>query len=125
MFDPRLMVGQRILVTGGGTGLGLAIAEQFLRLGGDVAICGRRKAVCDETAAASRVAFPARTNDTSGVDIRDGQAAGGLVDPLGAARGLSGRVNSPGGTEASRVIEPIIGSAIKSGVIQWISLTCA
>ena len=54
MFDPTLMTGQRILVTGGGTGLGQAMAEQFLRLGADIAICGRRKAVCDATAEAWR-----------------------------------------------------------------------
>ena len=54
MFQPQLLQGQRILVTGGGTGLGKAMAERFLALGADVAICGRRQAVCEETAAAWR-----------------------------------------------------------------------
>ncbi|TAM88512.1 MAG: SDR family NAD(P)-dependent oxidoreductase, partial [Candidimonas sp.] len=67
MFQPNLMAGQRILVTGGGTGLGRAMAEQFLSLGADVAICGRRKAVCDETAAIWRAQFPDRRIDTFGV----------------------------------------------------------
>ncbi len=51
MYTTNLLYGQRILVTGGGTGLGQAMAEHFLSLGADIAICGRRKAVCDETAA--------------------------------------------------------------------------
>ena len=58
MYQSGLMKGQRILVTGGGTGLGQAMAERFLALGADVAICGRRKQVCDETAAAWREKFP-------------------------------------------------------------------
>ena len=40
-----------VLVTGGGTGLGKAMAERFLGLGAEIAICGRRKGVCDATAA--------------------------------------------------------------------------
>ena len=47
MVDAQLFAGQRILVTGGGTGLGQAMAERFLSLGADVAICGRRQAVCE------------------------------------------------------------------------------
>ena len=62
MFQPQLMQGQRILVTGGGTGLGQAMADNFLSLGADIAICGRRKSVCDETAAAWREKFPGRMN---------------------------------------------------------------
>ena len=51
MFTSRLLAGRNILVTGGGTGLGKAMARRFLELGADVHICGRRKGVCDDTAA--------------------------------------------------------------------------
>ena len=50
MFKDQLLAGRRILVTGGGTGLGKSMAAQFLELGAEVHICGRRKIVCDETA---------------------------------------------------------------------------
>jgi NAD(P)-dependent dehydrogenase (short-subunit alcohol dehydrogenase family) len=97
MFDARLMAGQRILVTGGGTGLGQAMAEQFLRLGADVAICGRRKSVCDDTAAAWRTAFPERRIDTFGVDIRNAQAVEEMVESLWQSGGLTGLVNNAAG----------------------------
>jgi len=97
MFDPRLMAGQRILVTGGGTGLGQAMAEQFLRLGAAVAICGRRKSVCDETAAAWRATFPERRIDTFGVDIRNAQAVEEMVESLWQSGGLTGLVNNAAG----------------------------
>jgi NAD(P)-dependent dehydrogenase (short-subunit alcohol dehydrogenase family) len=97
MFDSRLMAGQRILVTGGGTGLGQAMAEQFLRLGADVAICGRRKSVCDDAAAAWRATFPERRIDTFGVDIRNAQAVEEMVESLWQAGGLTGLVNNAAG----------------------------
>jgi NAD(P)-dependent dehydrogenase (short-subunit alcohol dehydrogenase family) len=97
MFQPALMSGQRILVTGGGTGLGQAMAEQFLRLGADVAICGRRKAVCDATADAWRAQFPNARIDTFGLDIRDAAAVGEMVDALWAGGGLTGLVNNAAG----------------------------
>jgi NAD(P)-dependent dehydrogenase (short-subunit alcohol dehydrogenase family) len=97
MFDSRLMAGQRILVTGGGTGLGQAMAEQFLRLGADVAICGRRKSVCDETAAGWRGSFPERRIDTFGVDIRNAQAVEEMVESLWQSGGLTGLVNNAAG----------------------------
>ena len=50
MFSKDLFAGKKILVTGGGTGLGKAVAERLLGLGGEIAICGRRKSVCDATA---------------------------------------------------------------------------
>ena len=97
MFQPNLMKGQRILVTGGGTGLGQAMAEQFLLLGADVAICGRRKSVCDETAAAWRARFPQARIDTFGVDIRVAQAVDEMVEELFASGGLTGLVNNAAG----------------------------
>ena len=97
MFQPTLMAGQRILVTGGGTGLGRAMAERFLSLGADVAICGRRKAVCDETAAAWRAKFPDRRIDTFGVDIRHAQDVDAMVEALWADGGLTGLVNNAAG----------------------------
>jgi NAD(P)-dependent dehydrogenase (short-subunit alcohol dehydrogenase family) len=97
MFQPDLMKGQRILVTGGGTGLGQAMAERFLQLGADVAICGRRKAVCDATAEAWRSRFPQARIDSFGVDIRIAQAVEEMVEALFAGGGLSGLVNNAAG----------------------------
>jgi len=98
MFDPKLMSGQRILVTGGGTGLGQAMAERFLGLGADVAICGRRKPVCDATADAWRKQFPERRIDTFGVDIRDAAAVEEMVEALWQqGGGLTGLVNNAAG----------------------------
>ena len=97
MFKPQLMQGQRILVTGGGTGLGQAMAEQFLALGADVAICGRRKSVCDETAQAWREKFPHRKIDTFGVDIRIVQQVEDMVESLWQGGGLTGLVNNAAG----------------------------
>jgi len=44
--------GKVIVVTGGGTGLGRAMTETFIRCGAQVAICGRRTHVVEETARA-------------------------------------------------------------------------
>ena len=51
MFQPDLLNGKRVLVTGGGTGLGLAMGHRFLELGAELVICGRREAVLKEAAA--------------------------------------------------------------------------
>jgi NAD(P)-dependent dehydrogenase (short-subunit alcohol dehydrogenase family) len=116
MFQQQLMRGQRILVTGGGTGLGQAMARKFLELGADVAICGRRKAVCDATADAWRAQFPQARIDTFGVDIRIAQAVDDMVETLFASGGLTGLINNAAGnfispTEAlsSRGFDAIAG----------------
>jgi NAD(P)-dependent dehydrogenase (short-subunit alcohol dehydrogenase family) len=97
MYASQLFAGQRILVTGGGTGLGQSMAERFLALGADVAICGRRKAVCDDTAAAWRERFPGQRIDTYGVDIRIPQAVEDMVQSLWDSGCLTGLVNNAAG----------------------------
>ena len=97
MFIDSLFAGQRILVTGGGTGLGRAMAEQFLALGADVVICGRRQAVCDETAHAWRQRFPARRIDAFAVDIRVAAAVEDMVAAIWEQGGLTGLVNNAAG----------------------------
>jgi NAD(P)-dependent dehydrogenase (short-subunit alcohol dehydrogenase family) len=97
MFEPTLMKGQRILVTGGGTGLGRAMAESFLNLGADVAICGRRQSVVEATAATWREQFPSRRIDAFGVDIRVAQSVDAMVESLWASGGLNGLVNNAAG----------------------------
>ncbi|MEO7853505.1 MAG: SDR family NAD(P)-dependent oxidoreductase, partial [Rubrivivax sp.] len=97
MFQQQMMKGQRILVTGGGTGLGQSMAEKFLELGADVAICGRRKSVCDATADAWRAQFPQARIDTFGVDIRIAQAVDEMVESLFASGGLTGLINNAAG----------------------------
>jgi NAD(P)-dependent dehydrogenase (short-subunit alcohol dehydrogenase family) len=97
MYAAQLFAGQRILVTGGGTGLGRAMAERLLELGAEIAICGRRKAVCDETAAGWRERFPGRRIDTFGVDIRVAAAVDEMVQALWDSGGLTGLVNNAAG----------------------------
>ena len=101
MYQNSLLAGQRILVTGGGTGLGRAMAERFLGLGADVAICGRRVAVCEETAAVWRAQFPGRRIDTFGVDIRNAQSVEEMVESLWQSGGLTGLVNNAAGNFVS------------------------
>lgn len=97
MYRADLMAGQRILVTGGGTGLGHAMTERFLELGADVAICGRRKPVCDAAAAAWREKFPGRRIDAFGVDIRIAAAVEEMIESLWSGGGLTGLVNNAAG----------------------------
>src|SRR5690242_8081372 len=97
MYANDLLAGQRILVTGGGTGLGKSMAEGFLGLGADIAICGRRQSVAEETAAAWRERFPGRRIDAFGVDIRNAQAVDEMVEALFEGGGLTGLVNNAAG----------------------------
>jgi len=115
MFQPDLLSGKRILVTGGGTGLGKAMGRRFLDLGADLAICGRRQEVLEETAAE----FKAETGRTVAVqrcDIRDSEAVEAMVAALWDEAPLDGLVNNAAGnilakseTLSHRAVDAVLG----------------
>jgi NAD(P)-dependent dehydrogenase (short-subunit alcohol dehydrogenase family) len=101
MFQAGLFRGKKILITGGGTGLGRAMAERFLGLGAEIAICGRRKAVCDATAEALMAAHGGVVK-SYGLDIRDAAAVDHMVEEIFADGPLTGLVNNAAGNFISR-----------------------
>jgi NAD(P)-dependent dehydrogenase (short-subunit alcohol dehydrogenase family) len=97
MFKDGLLKGKRILITGGGTGLGREIAAQYLALGADLWIAGRRGPVLDETAK-ELMAKHGGSVRTHAIDIRDAQAVDAMVQRIWDEAGpLSGLVNNAAG----------------------------
>jgi len=101
MFKDGLFRGKRILVTGGGTGLGKGMAEKFLALGAEIFICGRRKSVCEATAA-ELTAKHGGTVKAYGVDIRDPAAVEAMVEDIFRSGPLTDLVNNAAGNFISR-----------------------
>jgi NAD(P)-dependent dehydrogenase (short-subunit alcohol dehydrogenase family) len=102
MFNPQLLAGRNILVTGGGTGLGKAMAARFLSLGANVHICGRRKIVCDETATELMAEHGGRVT-SHGIDIRDAAAVDHMIDTIFTSDGpLTDLINNAAGNFISR-----------------------
>jgi len=119
MFQPDLLAGKRILITGGGTGLGLAMGRRFLELGAELAICGRRE---DVLAAAARehAAATGGTVTTHVCDVRDVAAVEAMIEQLFAERPLDALVNNAAGNficrseELSpRAIDAVVGIVLK------------
>ncbi len=84
-----------------GTGLGKGMAEKFLSLGADIFICGRRKSVCEATAAklSGKLGGSVRAY---GVDIRDAAAVDAMVDDIFAGGPLTDLINNAAGNFISR-----------------------
>jgi NAD(P)-dependent dehydrogenase (short-subunit alcohol dehydrogenase family) len=101
MFQPGLFKGKKVLITGGGTGLGRAIGERLLGLGAEVAICGRRKAVCDAAAEAMMAAHGGVVR-SYGVDIRDAAAVDAMVEAIFRDGPLTSLVNNAAGNFIAR-----------------------
>jgi NAD(P)-dependent dehydrogenase (short-subunit alcohol dehydrogenase family) len=104
MFKDNLLVGRRILVTGGGTGLGKSMAARFLQLGAEVHICGRRKIVCDETATELMDLYGGQVS-SHGVDIRNPLAVEEMVEAIFLEGGLTDLINNAAGNFISRTEE--------------------
>lgn len=97
MFRDGLLKGKRILVTGGGTGLGKEMAEDYLRLGAEVYICGRRKNILDDTAK-ELMDRNGGSVKTHSVDIRVAAAVDDMIGEIWADGGpLTGLVNNAAG----------------------------
>lgn len=101
MFTDRLLAGRKILVTGGGTGLGKAMAARFLRLGAEIHICGRRKGVCEDTAAELMKAHGGKVT-AHGVDIRDAAAVDAMIETAFKDGPLTDLINNAAGNFISR-----------------------
>jgi NAD(P)-dependent dehydrogenase (short-subunit alcohol dehydrogenase family) len=101
MFTEGLLRGRRILVTGGGTGLGKGMAEKFLSLGAEIFICGRRKLVCEATAAELTGKHGGSVR-AYGVDIRDAAAVDAMVADIFAGGPLTDLINNAAGNFISR-----------------------
>lgn len=95
MFAPDLLLGRKVLITGGGTGLGAAMARRFAGLGADLVICGRRQDVLEATAAEIAAASG---RDVSPIvcDIRDPAAVEALADEAWRGAPVDVLVNNAG-----------------------------
>ncbi len=96
MYSANLFQGKKILVTGGGTGLGRGMAGKFLALGAEVAICGRRREVCEATAKELMAEHGGKVT-AYGVDIRDAAAVDAMVEEIFAGGPLTDLVNNAAG----------------------------
>src|SRR5215813_4143589 len=80
-FDPRILSGRSILVTGGGSGLGLAMATAFAAHGAQVTIAGRKKERLEP--ALPKILAAAREGgeaEAFTADVRDPEQVERLVD---------------------------------------------
>jgi len=129
MLKDGVLKGKRILVTGGGTGLGEVMSEAFAQLGATVYICGRRKAVLDETA---KQLSEKTKSSVKGIacDIRVAEAVDDMVAQIWADGGaLSGLVNNAAGNFISRTkdLSPRGFNAIADIVFRgsfYVTLSC-
>ena len=101
MFQPDLLKGKRILVTGGGTGLGLSMGRRFLELGAHLVICGRRQEVLAE-AAKNLAAETGGRVETHSCDIRDAEAVDKMMEAIWAIGPLDNLVNNAAGNFIAR-----------------------
>jgi NAD(P)-dependent dehydrogenase (short-subunit alcohol dehydrogenase family) len=115
MFQPDLLKGKRILVTGGGTGLGKSMGKRFVELGADLLICGRRQEVLAETAG-ELGKLGGRPVGTFSVDIRDPEAVERMMDWAFAEKPIDVLVNNAAGnfiakteTLSHRAMDAVLG----------------
>jgi NAD(P)-dependent dehydrogenase (short-subunit alcohol dehydrogenase family) len=90
IYDPNVLAGKRILITGGGTGLGRGVAGHLVAHGAEVHLWGRRMNVLEEAAAEIGDRAHVQT-----VDVRDADAVDAAVGTIWDEHGpLTGLINN-------------------------------
>jgi NAD(P)-dependent dehydrogenase (short-subunit alcohol dehydrogenase family) len=90
IYDPNVLSGKRILITGGGTGLGRGVAKHLVDHGAQVHLWGRRLNVLEE--AAGEIGDGAFVQT---VDVRDADAVDAAVGAIWDEHGpLTGLINN-------------------------------
>jgi NAD(P)-dependent dehydrogenase (short-subunit alcohol dehydrogenase family) len=101
MFQPDLLKGKRVLITGGGTGLGKSMGRRMIELGAELMICGRRAQVLEDTAKEFEDSFPCKVR-THVLDIRSAEAVEGLMDAAFTGGPLDVLINNAAGNFIAR-----------------------
>lgn len=94
IYDPQVLAGKRVLVTGGGTGLGRGVARHLVEHGAEVHLWGRREAVLAEAAEEVGASRPGSAHFQT-VDVRDADAVDAAIGAIWAEHGpLTGLINN-------------------------------
>jgi NAD(P)-dependent dehydrogenase (short-subunit alcohol dehydrogenase family) len=94
IFDPMVLDGKRILITGGGTGLGRGVAARLVAHGAQVHLWGRREAILAEAAAEISGGHPGAVHYQT-VNVRDFDLVAAAVDEIWERHGpLTGVLNN-------------------------------
>ena len=127
MFQPDLLAGQRLLITGGGSGLGAAMAERFAGLGAALLLCGRRADVLQATAERLRAA--GADVATAVCDVRDSAAIDGMLAQQWAVAPITGLVNNAAAsfiaqteTVSARAADAILATSLHGALYATLAL---
>jgi NAD(P)-dependent dehydrogenase (short-subunit alcohol dehydrogenase family) len=94
IFDPQVLAGKRILITGGGTGLGKGVARRLVEHGAHVHIWGRREAVLEAAAHEIGEGMAGRAHYQV-VDVRKADGVDAAVAEIWERHGpLTGLINN-------------------------------
>jgi NAD(P)-dependent dehydrogenase (short-subunit alcohol dehydrogenase family) len=109
MFQPNLLAGKKVLITGGATGLGKSMGKRFLELGASLCICGRREDVLAQAADELRKETGG-TVKTFPCDVRQSEMVEKMVDHFWQDGPIDVLVNNAAGNFLCRTEELSMGA---------------